>query len=314
MHVQCHDITHDVTAPPDDVTSKNKRHTLDAVCLKRVNMELSKTAAKPKAGTTWITGWSTCCHTLSHVFGCIPVTRAYNHFIYIILQCCAYFFYKSTNLQKRGQGGPCAPPAQSSSTSDSHACTSTAVSCGDPSFCGVECTGEQPLTVALESDCGSSKVRGSSSSMIDSHSHDCHHLHGLASHSVSPCSSPVPLDDGLGLTSPCSSMSMGSSSSSHSSSSSSTCPSSSSSTCPLSSSSEEESSGQLMRQWAPSLAMWVASWGMHGMKFANATADLSSTQLRSLAMPCVGTHSTSSLVGLYARTLPSKTRAHTAHK
>ena len=42
MHVWCRDITHDVTAPPDDVTSKNKRHALDASHLKCVNMELPK--------------------------------------------------------------------------------------------------------------------------------------------------------------------------------------------------------------------------------------------------------------------------------
>ena len=143
--------------------------------------------------------------------------------------------------------------------------------------------------------------------MIDPHSHYCHHLHGLASCSISPCSSPMPPDDGLGFASPCSSTSMGSSSS-HSPSSSSACPSS------LSSSSEEESLGQLIRRWVLSLAIRAASWGMHGMKFTNATADLSSAQLRSSVTPHVGTHSTSSLVGLYARTLPSKTRARTMHK
>ena len=84
-------------------------------------------------------------------------------------------------------------------------------------------------------------------------------------------------------------------------SSTSSCSSSFSSSCK-----EEESLGQLTRWWAPSLAMWATSWGMRGTKFANATADFSSAQLRSLATPHVGTHSTLSLVGLYAMMLPSR--------
>ena len=59
MHMQCHDVTHDVMVPPDDVTSENKLRALDAAHPKCVNMELPNKAAKPQAGTTWITGWST---------------------------------------------------------------------------------------------------------------------------------------------------------------------------------------------------------------------------------------------------------------
>ena len=147
---------------------------------------------------------------------------------------------------------------------------------------------------------------------MDPHSHD-HNLCGSASCSVLPCLSSMPADSGSEPASPCSSCS---SSSSCSPSSSPPCSSSSYPSCssPSSSSCEEESLGQLMRQWAPNLAMRATSWGMCGTKFANATADFSSTQLRSLAMLHAGTYSASSLVGLYTRMLPSKTRAHAAHK
>ena len=74
-----------------------------------------------------------------------------------------------TNLQKGGWGGPPTPPAQRASTSESCACTSMA-SCGHPSTCGVECAGEWPPTVVSESDHGSSKARGCSSSIMDPHS------------------------------------------------------------------------------------------------------------------------------------------------
>ena len=99
--------------------------------------------------------------------------------------------YKSMNLQKQGWGGLHAPPAQSSSTSDSRACTSTAVSRGDPGSCGVECTEKWPPTVSSESNHGSSKVRGSSSSTIDPHSHNRPCPCGLTSCSVSPCLSAM---------------------------------------------------------------------------------------------------------------------------
>ena len=129
-----------------------------------------------------------------------------------------------------------------------HACTSITVSLGDPSSCGIKPPREQPPAVVSEFDCRSSKVRCSSSSMIDPHSHDHHHLRGLASCSILPCSSSTLLDSSLGPTSPCYS--------------SSSC---SSSYCSLSSSScEEESSGQLTRQWALGLAMRDPSWETRG--------------------------------------------------
>ena len=91
-----------------------------------------------------------------------------------------------TNLQKGGWGGPPTPPAQRASTSESHTCTSMA-SCDDPGSCRIKCTGEQPPTVASESDCRLSKVKHCSSSIMDPHSHD--HLCGSASGPISPCSS-----------------------------------------------------------------------------------------------------------------------------
>ena len=142
----------------------------------------------------------------------------------------------------------CAPPSQRSSTSDSLACTSTATSIGDPCSSGVGCLRERPSAVVSESDCGSSKARCSSSSMVTPQSHDHHCLLGSGSPSSSPCSSSASGDGSSG------------SASSHSSSSS-----GSSSSCSSSSSSNvEESEGQLMSQRAPSLTMWAASWEMRG--------------------------------------------------
>ena len=43
-------------APPDDVTSENKWHTLDAVCPKYINTELPKKASEPWTGTAQIAG------------------------------------------------------------------------------------------------------------------------------------------------------------------------------------------------------------------------------------------------------------------
>ena len=117
------------------------------------------------------------------------MTGAYNCFIYLHYITTAVYFYKSTNLHMWGLCGPFAPPAQSSSTSYSHVCTLTAISLGNPGSCGVKHPREWPPAVASESDCGSSKVRRSSSSMIDPHSHNCHRLCSSASCSVSPCSS-----------------------------------------------------------------------------------------------------------------------------
>ena len=123
-------------------------------------------------------------------------------------------------------------------------------SCGDPGPCRVGCVGERPPTVVSESDRGSLKVRGCSSSMIDPHSHDhCHHSHGSAS-LVSPCSIPLLSGNDLGAASSCPSVSLCSSPSGLPSSS---------SVGSLSSSSEEESSDQPTRQRVPSSAMWSTS-------------------------------------------------------
>ena len=68
-------------------------------------------------------------------------------------------------------------------------CTSTTISIGDPSSCGVRRLGEWPSVVALEFDHGSSKVSRSSSSMATPKSCDCHRLLGSDCLSSSPCSS-----------------------------------------------------------------------------------------------------------------------------
>ena len=200
-----------------------------------------------------------------------------------------HYFYNAilrnyfTNLHTRGQGGPPALPAQRASNSESSVCTYTASSCS-PSSSRVEHKVEWS-----ESDCGSSKVRGCSSSIMDTHSHDRHC--GLAL----PCPFVSSLGGALG------------SDSLHPSTSS---PSSSSGSSPSScicspSPSKEESSVQARRQHIPSSMMQSTSWGAHGTKFTNVTAILSSTQLRLLVTLQVGTHSTSSLAGLYTRMLPS---------
>ena len=188
-----------------------------------------------------------------------------------------------TKLHTRGQGGPPAPPAQRACNSKSSVCTSTASS-GSPGSNGVEHKVEWS-----ESDHGSSIARGCSLSIMDTHS--CDHCHGLAL----PCPHISSLGGTLGFDSP------HPSTSSHSSSSGS---SPSSCICLPSSSSKEES--VQARKWhVPSSVMQSASWGLHGTKFANVTAILSSAQLRSLGTLRVGTHSTSCLAGLYTRMLPS---------
>ena len=206
-----------------------------------------------------------------------------------------------TNLHKGGWGGPPSPLAQRASTSESHTCTSMASS-GSPSSSGVKHTGEQS-----ESNHGLLKSRGCSSSIMATHSHNRHR--GLISSLVLPCPCVMSLDGSSGFASPHPYISL---CSSHSGLS----PSSltfSSCVC-LSSSSEEESSVHPRRWWVLSSMMRSTSWGACGTKFANVTTVLSSTHLRSLATLWVGTHSTSSLVGLYARMLPSKMRACTMHK
>ena len=228
------------------------------------------------------------CHTLPHVFGHIPTTGAYNHFIYTISFYNAAIRNYFMNLHTIGQDSPPTLPAQRACSSESGTCTSTASS-GSPGSCKVE---------RSESDCGLSKVRGCSLSIMDAHSHN--HLHG----SISILASPHPCVSSPGGTSgfdsphPSTSLHL---------SSSGLLPSS----CICSpSSSEEESSVQARRQWVPSSAMWSASWGVQGTKFANVTAILSSAQLRSLATPWAGTHSASSLARSYARMLPSNMRPH----
>ena len=158
--MQCHDVTHDVTAPPDDVTSENKRCTLEVVCPKCMNTELPKMPTKTQ-DRDHLDHWVVCLmpHPPPHIWA-HPCNRSLQPlYLHYITTLC---IYRYTNLQKQGRGGPRDLPAQSSSTSDSRAFTSTAVSCGDPGSCGVKCTGEQPPTVASESDHGSSKARGSS--------------------------------------------------------------------------------------------------------------------------------------------------------
>ena len=118
-------------------------------------------------------------------------------FLYIILQP----LYTFTYLQMQGLCGNCVPPPQSSSTSDSLACTSIAISPGNPGSRGVKHLREQPSAVASEFDCRSSKVRCSSSSMVDPQSSDHHHPPSLGSSSASPCLSFALEDGGLGPTS-----------------------------------------------------------------------------------------------------------------
>ena len=127
-------------------------------------------------------------------------------------------------------------------------CTSTAASIGDPSMCGVGRLGEwqsAPITVALESDHGSSYASLSASPMTASQSHEHCCLFGSHSSSRSIClapsllssprSSSVSVVGSLGSCSSCSS-----------------------------SSDMQESLGQLTSQWAPNLMIWAASSGMHG--------------------------------------------------
>ena len=205
-----------------------------------------------------------------------------------------------------GRGGPPAPPAQRTCSSESGACTST-TSSGSPGSSRVEHKVEQS-----ESDHGSSKARGCSSFIMDTHS--CDRLHGSISGLASPCPRVSSPGGASGFDSPHPSPSSRSLSSKkgggiHSSSPSCICSCTSSSSCvSLPWSSEEDSSVQARRRWVPSTMIRSASWPVRGTKFANVTAILSSTQLRSLATPRVGTHSTSSLAGLYARMLPLNMR------
>ena len=114
------------------------------------------------------------------------MTGAYNRLFTLCYNAAHGNYF--TNLQKGGWGGPPTPLAQRTSTSESHACTSM-TSCGNPGTCRVKCAGEWPLTIVSESNRGSLKVRGCSSSNMDPHSHD--HLCGLAPSPIFPCSSKL---------------------------------------------------------------------------------------------------------------------------
>ena len=59
MHMWCRNVTHDVTALPNDATFENKRRTSDAARPKHLNTELPKMNTKPKTGITRIAGCST---------------------------------------------------------------------------------------------------------------------------------------------------------------------------------------------------------------------------------------------------------------
>ena len=207
------------------------------------------------------------------------------------LQCCKFIY---TKLHTTGWDGAPTPPAHRACSSESGTCTSTASSGSN-------------RVEHLESEHGSSKARGCSSSIMDAHSCDC--LLGSVSILASSCPHILPPGGALGFDVPNPSTSLHSSSTGSSSSGSSSLGSSSSSyICLLSPS--EESSFQARRWQVLSSTMRSASWGVQGTKFANATTILSSTQLRSLATPQAGTHSTSSLAGSYAKTLPSNMRLH----
>ena len=180
----------------DNVTSKSKWCASDAACPKCVKTKLPKNkATNARQGPPRAPGGPPDATPSPTYLGASlwlePTTTLFTLCYNAALG--NYF----TNLHKGGWGGPPTPLAQRASTSESHTCTSTA-SCDDPGSCRVECTGERPLTVVLESDHGSSKARGCSSSIMATHSHN--HHHGLISTSVLPCPHIMPLDGGSGFT------------------------------------------------------------------------------------------------------------------
>ena len=153
------------------------------------------------------------CHTLPCIFGCIPMTGAYNCFIY------HYFHNELYNKlskicpflclpwQWRPTHGPL---AQRLSSSDSSTCTSTAsalaiaissggkLSIGNPGTCGATCLrvwgdnagphGQSTsISVASESNRGSSYASPSNPSMTASQSCECCRLFGSTSSSGSVC-------------------------------------------------------------------------------------------------------------------------------
>ena len=77
-------------------------------------------------------------HTLPHVFGRIPGTGTYNHFIY------PYFFFYNFTMSfatKSNYTNVFPTIAQRSSNSDSLTCTSTAAFIGDPAHAGSDISG-----------------------------------------------------------------------------------------------------------------------------------------------------------------------------
>ena len=219
-----------------------------------------------------------------------------------------HYFYNATlrnyftNLHKRGRGGPPALPAQRACNSESGMCTSMASS-GSPGSSGVKHKVEQS-----ESDCGSLKVRGCSSSIMDAHSCGCHC--GLISSLVLPCPGIASLDGSSGFVS----------------------------TLHLSFYLLMFIPLWLIALWlnillwhlllflcggivgpaqeavSPVLHKVVHLLGGMWHKFCQHDHHFSSAQLRLLVTPQAGTHSTSSLAELYTRMLPSKVRAHAMHK
>ena len=103
------------------------------------------------------------------------------------------------------------------------------------------CESSTPITVAIESDCGSLYASPSDHSMTASQSYRCCWLSGSASSSGSVCPDPSSLSSHLGSVS----VVCGSG-------------------CHTSSSSDKEESGQLTIQQVPSLAIWAVSARAHG--------------------------------------------------
>ena len=83
MHVGCCDVRDDVTVSLNDVTSENK--------MMHFGHGVSKAWPPKNCLKMAIEMWpqytqKAVCHTLPHIFGHIPATGAYNHFIYLLVQ------------------------------------------------------------------------------------------------------------------------------------------------------------------------------------------------------------------------------------
>ena len=87
MHMQCCDITYDVTVSLNDVTLTNKmmcfRCGVSQACLFKNTPKMAVIDMIYAIGSTQIAGCKARCHTLPCVFGHVPMTGAYNHFIYL---------------------------------------------------------------------------------------------------------------------------------------------------------------------------------------------------------------------------------------